>query len=362
MTSLPATDPSFPRSPDPGEGSGLCSSGLGSRLAGGFSSLAGSSMLRYVVRRVLWGALMLLIVSALTFIIFYAFPSADPAALRAGRQATPELIAQIRHSLGLDRPIYVQYWLFLKGLVLHFDLGYSYQNQVSVRSELFTRLPVTLSLTVGAFVIWMLVALPVGVISALRRRSLVDRATMGGALVAISAPVYWLGLLALFLFSNDIGVVHLLPGAGSYTPFSQDPYRWFTSLLMPWVVLAAGFAAFYARMVRGNLIDVMGEDYIRTARAKGLAERVVVRHHGLRAALTPIVTMAGLDIGVLLGGAVLTETVFNIPGVGRFAYDSIVNSDLPAIQGTVLFGAFFIVVANIVVDVLYAFLDPRVRY
>jgi peptide/nickel transport system permease protein len=357
VTSLPAADPAVPRPPSPGDGA-AGDEGLSTTLA----AIAGSSLLRYVVRRVLWGALMLLIVSALTFLIFYTFPSADPAALRAGRQATPELIAQIRHSLGLDRPIYVQFWYFLKGLVLHFNLGYSYQNQASVRSELVSRLPATVSLTVGAFVIWMLVALPVGVISAIRRRSLLDRATMGGALVAISAPVYWLGLLALFLFSQGIGLVHLLPGAGGYTPFSQSPVHWFTSLLMPWFVLAAAFAAFYARMVRGNLIDVMGEDYIRTARAKGLAERKVIFHHGLRSALTPLVTMAGLDIGILLGGAVLTETVFNIPGVGRFAYDAIVNSDLPAIQGTVLFGAFFIVVANIVVDILYAFLDPRVRY
>jgi peptide/nickel transport system permease protein len=319
-------------------------------------------MLAYIARRVLWAAVLLVIVTALTFLIFYEFPSADPAALRAGRQATPQLIAQIRSSLGLDQPAYVQYWRFLKGLVLHFDLGYSYQNQVSVRSEIVARLPATISLTVGAFVVWMLVAVPVGVICATRPRTLVDRAAMGGALVAISAPVYWLGLLALFLFSRDIGVVHLLPGAGSYTPFTQSPWHWFGSLIMPWCVLAAAFAAFYARMIRGNLIDSLGEDYVRTARAKGLAEPAVVLRHALRAAITPIVTMAGLDIGVLLGGAILTETVFNIPGVGRFAYDSIVNSDLPAIQGTVLIGAVFIVTANIVVDVLYAFLDPRVRY
>jgi peptide/nickel transport system permease protein len=208
----------------------------------------------------------------------------------------------------------------------------------------------------------MLAAIPIGVISAIRPRSLLDRATMGAALVAISAPVYFLGLIALFLFSNDIGVVHLLPGAGTYAPISVSPWHWFTSLLMPWCVLAAAFAAFYARMVRGNLIDTLGEDYIRTARAKGLSERRVVMRHGLRAALTPVVTMAGLDIGILLGGAILTETVFNIPGIGRYAYDSIINSDLPAIEGTVLFGAFFIITANIFVDILYAFLDPRVRY
>jgi peptide/nickel transport system permease protein len=332
------------------------------RVAGGLSKVGSSTLLRYVVRRLLWGVVLLFVVSALTFLIFTTFPSADPASLRAGRQATPELIAQIRHTLGLDQPVYVQYWRYLKGLVLHFDLGYSYQNDVPVRSALLQRLPVTISLTVGAFVIWMLVAIPIGVVSALRRKSLLDRATMGGALVAISAPVYWLGLLALFLFSNDIGLVHLLPGAGTYTPFSQNPWHWFTSLLMPWCVLAAAFAAFYARMVRSNLIDVLGEDYIRTARAKGLSRRRVIVRHALRSALTPIVTMAGLDVGILLGGAILTETVFNIPGVGRYAYDAIVNSDLPTIQGTVLFGAFFIIIANLFVDIVYAFLDPRVRY
>jgi peptide/nickel transport system permease protein len=321
-----------------------------------------STMLRYVVVRLLWAVAMLVVVSALTFLIFYSLPSADPAVLRAGRQATPQLIAQIRHNLGLDEPIYDQFAIYLRNLVLHFDLGYSYQNDVSVRSEIFSRLPATLSLTAGAVVVWMSIGIPVGVLSALRPRSVLDRFAMGAALVSISAPVYFLGLCALFLFASDIGKVHLFGGAGSYEPLTQNPRAWFSSLILPWFVLAAAFAAFYARMVRGNLIEVMGEDYIRTARAKGLSERRVVTHHGLRLALTPVVTLAGLDIGILLGGAVLTETVFNIPGVGRFAYDAIVNSDLPAIQGTVLFGAAFIVVANLVVDILYAILDPRVRY
>ncbi len=319
-------------------------------------------MTLYIIRRLLWAIAMLGIVSALTFLIFYAFPSADPAALRAGRQATPELIAQIRHALGLDRPVYDQFSIYMKNLVLHFDLGYSYQNNVSVRSEIFSRLPATLSLTVGAVVVWLLIGIPIGVLSAVRPRSLLDRFAMGAALVGISAPVYWLGLVALFMFADDIGRIPLFGGAGSYVPLTQDPTGWFKSLILPWFVLAAAFAAFYARMVRGNLIEVLGEDYIRTARAKGLGEKRVVLKHGLRAALTPVVTIAGLDIGILLGGAVLTETVFNIPGVGRFAYDSIVNSDLPAIQGTVLFGAIFIIVANLIVDIAYAFLDPRVRY
>jgi peptide/nickel transport system permease protein len=316
----------------------------------------------YIVRRVLWGILLLLIISALVFLIFYKFPSADPAALRAGRSATPQLIAQIRHNLGLDRPIYVQYWRYVKGIVLHFDLGYSYQNNASVKEQIFSRLPVTISLTVGAFIFWILIGIPIGVISAIKRGTFLDRLTMTGALVAISAPVYWLGLIALFLFAKGTGRIGLVGGAGTYVPFAQNPVDWASSLILPWLVLAAAFAAFYARMARGNLIETMSEDYIRTARAKGLTERRVIFRHGLRASLTPVVTMAGLDIGLLLGGAILTETVFNIPGIGRYAYDAIINSDLAAIQGTVLFGAFFIVVANLVVDIVYAFLDPRVRY
>jgi peptide/nickel transport system permease protein len=181
-------------------------------------------------------------------------------------------------------------------------------------------------------------------------------------LLAISAPVYWLALVSLYLFAKDIGTFPLFDGANTYVGITHDPGRWFGSLLLPWLVLAAGFAAFYARLLRANLVEVMGEDYIRTARAKGLTERRVVWRHGVRAAITPIVTVLGLDIGVLLGGSILTESVFNIPGVGRYAFDAIQSADLPAIQGTVLFAAFFIVVANLVVDVGYAFLDPRVRY
>jgi peptide/nickel transport system permease protein len=202
----------------------------------------------------------------------------------------------------------------------------------------------------------------VGTISAVKRHSIFDRVAMGGALVAISAPVFWLGLVSLFLFASDIGKIPIFPGSGSYVPISQDPWRWFTSLVMPWFVLAASFAAIYARLLRANLIDVLSEDYIRTARAKGLSERRVIFRHALRAAITPIVTAAGIDIGILLGGAILTETAFNIPGVGRLAYDSIQNADLPTIQGTVLIGAVFILLANLVVDILYAFIDPRVRY
>jgi peptide/nickel transport system permease protein len=319
-------------------------------------------MLRYVIRRLLWVVVLLLLVSFVTFVIFYTLPSGDPAAIRAGRQPNPDLVRSIRHQLGLDRPWPVQYWLYMKKLVLHFDFGFSYQNSAPVRQLIFDRVPATISLTVGAVVVWLIVGLPVGILSAIKRRQLPDRLAMGAALVAISAPVYWLGLVSLYLFSKDIGRFPLFDGANSYTPLSEDPGRWFGSLILPWLVLAASFAAFYARLLRANLLEAMGEDYIRTARAKGLPERRVILGHGVRAAITPIITVLGLDIGILLGGAILTETVFNIPGVGRLAYDAIQHSDLPVIQGTVLFGAFFIVVANLVVDVAYAFIDPRVRY
>ena len=316
----------------------------------------------YIVRRVLWALLLLLVVSFLTFVIFNVFPSADPAALRAGRNATPALVHQIRINLGLNKPFYTQFWIYFKGLVEHFNLGYSYYNSQSVKSEIFSRMPATISVTVGGFLVWMLIGIPVGIVSAIRPRSILDRVMMGGSLVAISAPVYFLGLVSLFLFAKGTGQLQWFGAAGSYVPITQNFGVWFNSLVLPWLTLAAAFAAFYARMTRGNLIETMHEDYIRTARAKGLRERVVITKHGLRSALTPIVTMAGMDIGLLLGGAILTEIVFNIPGIGRYAYEAIVNSDLPAIQGTVLFGAFFIVFANLVVDILYAFLDPRVTY
>jgi peptide/nickel transport system permease protein len=319
-------------------------------------------MLRYIIRRLLWVVLLMFVVSALTFVIFYLLPSADPAQLRAGRQPNPQLVEQIRHNLGLDKPWYQQYFDYMKQVFLHFDFGYSYQNNISVKQQIFDRLPATISLAAGAAVIFLVLGIFVGIISGTRPRSLLDRFTMGGSLVAISAPVYWLGLVSLFFFANDIGKIKIFDGAGSYVPISQDPGQWFGSLILPWLVLAASFTAIYARLLRGTLIETMSEDYIRTARAKGLRERRVIVRHGVRSAITPLVTAAGIDIGVLLGGAILTETVFNIPGIGRLAYDSIQNSDLPMIQGTVLIGAFFIIFANLIVDVLYAVIDPRIRY
>jgi peptide/nickel transport system permease protein len=319
-------------------------------------------MATYIIRRVLWGVVLLLLVSALTFVFFNLFPSADPAVLRAGRNASPQTIAYIRHELGLDKPVYTQFWVYMKNIVLHGNFGYSYYSGASVVSLIKDRLPATVSLTVGAAVLWVLAGIPVGIISAVKRRTWLDRTSMGTALVFVSMPVYWLGLIVLFLFATDIGKIHLFPGANSYVGLTVNPGKWFTSLLLPWFVLAASFAAIYSRLLRGNLIEVMGEDYIRTARAKGLSEERVIWRHGVRSAITPIVTVLGLDIGVLLGGAVLTETVFDIPGIGRLNYDAILHSDFPIVQGTVLLAAMFIIVANIVVDIVYAYLDPRVRY
>ena len=319
-------------------------------------------MIAYVLKRLAWMVALLFLVSAITFVVFYLFPTADPAQLRAGRQPNPELVEAIRDRLGLDEPWYEQFWIYIKDLVLHFDLGRSYQSNVPVREQIFDRLPASASLALGAAVIWIVSGLVVGTISAIRRNTILDRAAMGAALVAISAPPYWLGLVMLYLFSNDIGKLHWFEGAGTYEPLTEDPAQWFASLILPWLVLAASFAAVYARLVRATLSESMSEDYVRTARAKGLRERRVVVRHGLRSAITPVVTAAGLDIGLLLGGAILVETVFNIPGVGLLAYESILDADLPMIQGTVLLGAFFIVLANLVVDVAYRLIDPRVGF
>jgi peptide/nickel transport system permease protein len=321
-------------------------------------------MARYIVRRLIGMVLLLIVVSGVTFFVFNVFPSTDPAALRAGRQPTPEVIQAIREDLGLDRPLYVQFVDYIWSVFAYQDFGRSYVSNVDVLDEIKRDLPATISLAIGGVVVWLTFGLSIGIISAVKHRTVFDRIAIGLSLVAISAPVYWLGLVALYLFAPDFGVFGLgfVGGQGSYVPFSDDPAKWFQSLILPWFVLATTFAAVYARLLRGSLLDVLGEDYIRTARAKGLGERTVVLKHGVRSAITPVVTVLGLDIGILLGGAILTESVFNIPGVGRLAYDAITRGDLPIVQGTVLFGAFFIIIMNLIVDILYAFLDPRVRY
>jgi peptide/nickel transport system permease protein len=318
-------------------------------------------MIRYIIRRLLIGILILVIVCALTFVFFRVLPTGNPALLRAGRDPQPKLIKEIEAVLGLNKSLPVQFWDYLKEFFLHFNLGYSYYSQEAVKSLIVERLPATLSLTLGAAVLWVIGGLSVGIISALRRHSLLDRFSMGSALVLLSVPEFWLGLVFLLLFSSDIGKLRIFPGSGSYVGLTADPWKWFTSLIMPWIVLAAGSAAIYARLIRSNLSETMREDYIRTARAKGLPEKAVVRQ-GVRAAVNPLVTLFGLEVGVLLGGAVLVEAVFNIPGIGELNYKAIQSSDFPVTQGTVLLAAAFIIVANIVVDIAYAYLDPRVRF
>jgi peptide/nickel transport system permease protein len=319
---------------------------------------------RYIARRLIGALLLLVVISALTFLFFNVLPSTDPAALRAGRQPTPELLAQIRKDLGLDRPVIVQFGDYMWQVFAHFDFGRSYQQDQPVIKLITARLPTTIYLALGAVIVWLTIGLTVGIIAAVKHRTIFDRLAIGTSLIAISAPVYWLGLVSLYLFAPDFGVVPLsfVGGQGSYKPPSESFSGFLESMILPWLVLSTAFAAVYARVLRGSLLDVVNEDYIRTARAKGLPERTVIFRHAVRSAITPIVTLLGLDLGILLGGAILTETVFNIPGLGRLAYGAIVRGDLPIIQGTVLFGAFFIVLFNLIVDIAYAFLDPRVRY
>jgi len=330
-------------------------------------------MARYIIRRLIAAFFLLIVVSAVVFILFYVFPSADPAQLRAGRQANEDQIQAIRESLGLDKSILTQFWIYIKGVFTPLDLpgtdetgplyfGHSYQSNADVKDVIFSDLPATAMLVVGSVVVWLAVAIPTGIISAIKRRSLLDRTTMVTTLVFISAPVFWLGLVALYLFSQDVGVWHIFPGIGSYSQAS-DFLGKCASMLLPWFVLAAATAAIYSRYLRSQMLEVMDQDYIRTARAKGVPERSVILKHALRSAITPLVTLLGLDVAVLLAGnAILTETVFNIPGIGAETFNAIKRSDLPMIQGITLFGAFFIVTLNLFVDIAYAYLDPRVRY
>jgi peptide/nickel transport system permease protein len=309
--------------------------------------------------------LVLFIVSLITFLIFVKLPAADPARRAVGRATTPENVENARKAFGLDKPIWVQYGRFAKGLIpwpglfLNEDVYYSYSNFVPVKEEIFKRLPVTITLAVGAAVTWLIVGIPIGIISAVRRRSVLDRAAMVFALFGVSAPVFWLAYVFLYVFWFKL---EWAPSSGIPIGMTALEAAATGRFILPWMVLSLTFAAFYARMVRGNLIETMGEDYIRTARAKGLSEKRVVYKHGLRAALTPVVTMFGLDLAGLLGGAFITETVFNLPGVGQYAVNAIFLNDFPSVMGVTIFGAFFIALANLLVDVAYAFLDPRVRY
>ena len=326
-------------------------------------------MLRYIVRRLLWVVVLLFAISILSFMMFFLLPG-DPAAQAVPKGATPETLALIRHRMGLDLPVWKQYLNFLHGPdligaghasgVLNWppNLGWSFRNQEPVLNTILDRLPVTASLTIGAAFFWLLIGIPIGVQAALRPRSLRDRAAMGFALFGVSVPVFLVGIGLLYIFYFKLGWAP----APKYVPFGQNPLQWANQLLLAWITIAVGTAALYTRMVRGNMLEVAGEDYVRTARAKGLTERRVIIKHILRSSLTPVVTMLGLDIGVLLGGAIVTERVFGLPGVGATTVQAIFDNDLPVIQGVVLFAAFFVVMFNLAVDIFYAVLDPRVRY
>jgi peptide/nickel transport system permease protein len=332
----------------------------------------------FIIRRLIAAVLLLFVVSVVTFSIFFFIPrlagaSADDLASRyVGRSAGPEQIHEVAQKLGFSDPLPVQYARFAKGLVAGADystgpttehcpapcFGYSFVTHNPVFPELLDRLPVTLSLAVGAAIIWLLVGVSTGVISAVRKGTFFDRAAMTVALAGVSLPIFFTGLLALSIFSYKLGLT--APG-GSYTSLTENPGAWAYDLLLPWITLAFLYAALYARLTRAGMLETMHEDYIRTARAKGLPERTVVLKHGLRSTLTPILTIFGLDLGLLLGGAVLTESTFSLPGIGKYAVDAIVTNDLPKVLGVTLVAAFFIIFANLVVDVLYAVIDPQVR-
>ncbi len=323
-------------------------------------------MTQYLIRRTLWSITMLIAVTALVFVIFFVLPGAagnagsgeyPPVAVRiAGKQPSPATIEAIIDRLGLDRPVHEQFFSYL-GNAAQGDLGYSYQTEEPVTQAVLRRLPPTIGLALGASVLWLLLGCTIGVISALKRRTIWDRASMIGALAGVSMPVFWIGLIAVFFFDSRLQIYD----TGSYVPVSQNPIQWLSVMWLPWVVLALTYAAIYSRMVRGNMLEVGTEDYIRTARAKGLTERSVIRHQ-LRSALTPVVTMYGLDLGLLLGGAIITERIFNIPGIGSYTVTAIAQQNLPVILGTTVIASFFIIFSNLIVDVFYAVLDPRVTY
>jgi peptide/nickel transport system permease protein len=320
-------------------------------------------MLFYIARRLVWTIVVLLVVLFITFAVFFLMPNGDPALRFAGKSPTTENIALIRQRLHLNKPWYEEYALFVKSFVTGDEngwpgLGYSYGNYISVKTEVVQRAPRTLFLIAGAAILWLTFGVAIGVLSAVKRRTVVDRAAMGFALFGISAPVFWLGLMALFLFWKKL---HLTGGSG-YVPLSQGVGPWASHLILPWIVLALLYMAIYARMTRNSLLETLGEDYIRTARAKGLSERTVILRHGLRASLIPIVTLFGLDVALLVGGAIITETVFNIQGLGWLAISGATSQDLPTVLGVVLCTAIAVAIMNLVVDIAYAFLDPRVRY
>jgi peptide/nickel transport system permease protein len=320
-------------------------------------------MALYIARRLLWTVVVVAAVIAITFAVFYLLPSGDPALRFAGKNPNPQELALIRHRLGLDQPWYQQFgrftWHFFTGDQYGWPgLGYTYASGSSVKSLIVDRAPRTLFLILGAAVIWLVVGVSIGVLSAVKRRSFVDRAAMVFALFGISTPVFWLGLMALYIFWSKLGWTS---GTGYVSP-ADSITGFFSHMILPWIVLALLYAAFYARVTRNTLLETLGEDYIRTARAKGLSERRVIFKHGLRASLTPIVTMFGMDVALLVGGAVITESVFNLQGLGYLAINDALQQDLPVVLGVVLLASVAVAFANLLVDIAYAFIDPRVRY
>jgi peptide/nickel transport system permease protein len=317
-------------------------------------------MLRFLIRRIALGLLVLWLISMLVFALFFIAPS-NVARTLAGRQATPETVALIQHRLGLDLPIWRQYVGFVSR-ALHGDLGYDYYHQVPVTTVIAAAAPITISLVLGAAILWLSLGVFNGVMSAIRPRSFTDRSLTVFALFFYSMPSFLLGLLLLYFFYFQLTLAGfpIFP-PGGYAPLSEGIGPWVDHLILPWLTLALVSAAIYTRLTRGSMLDVLGEDYIRTARSKGIAERRVIVRHGLRSAMTPVVTQFGIDVGTLLGGAVITETVFSLPGIGKASIDALTQQNQPVIIATVLLASTAVVIANIIVDVFYAILDPRVR-
>ena len=315
-------------------------------------------MLAFAVRRLISAVLVLIAVSFITYLIFIQIPGGDPAQRIAGRTATDANIADIREKLHLNDPFYSQYWAMMKSLFTA-DLK-SYASQLNVVNEIKTGIPATLSLCIGAGIIWLGFGILVGVISAVTAGRWSDRLITVLALIGISMPVFWLGLIARYLFAQGHPLA-ILPD-GEYVPLTSNPWQWFVHLLLPWWVLAVLFIGFYGRVLRSNILDTINEDYVRTAKAKGLAANRVLVKHVLRNSLIPIVTLFGLDFAAVVGGsAILTETVFDLKGVGQYAADSVQSLDLPPIMGVTIYATFFIVFFSVLVDLLYAWLDPRIR-
>jgi peptide/nickel transport system permease protein len=320
-------------------------------------------MATFVVRRALWTVLVMFVITVLVFFIFFKTPGVDPARALAGRNPDPKTVAEIRAMFGLNRPLPVQYGLMMDHLFVDRNLvSYSNQGEL-VDPEIGAAAPATLSLVFGAAIIWVIMSMVMGVAAALLRRTVFDPILMILALIGISMPVFWAGTVANLITQGTLHstVFSWVPPLG-YTSFTQSPVLWFKGLIIPWITLSILYIGLYARVLRANVIEVQGEDFVRTARAKGLTERRVVIRHVLRNSLITFVSLFGLDFGALVGGgAILTEVVFGIHGIGFLTYQALTNLDLPTIMATVVFGAFFIVLANAVVDVGYAWLDPRVR-